>query len=36
MLEKPEHFFNVDLAEDICTYGYPKVSEAAVLKYTTT
>ena len=30
MLEKTVHFFNVDLAEDISTPGYPKISEAAV------
>ena len=36
MLEKNVHFFNVDLAEDISTQGYPKISEAAVRTCTTT
>ena len=36
MLEKTVHFFNVDLAEDISTYGFPKTSEAAVRTCTTT
>ena len=36
MLEKNVHFFNVDLAEDISTQGYPKISEAAVSTCTTT
>ena len=36
MLEKNVHFFNVDLAEDISTQGYPKISEAAVCTCTTT
>ena len=36
ILEKTVHFFNVDLAEDISTQGYPKISEAAVRTCTTT
>ena len=36
MLEKTVYFFNVDLAEDISTQGYPKISEAAVRTCTTT
>ena len=36
MLEKTVHFFNVDLAEDISTPGYLKISEAAVRTCTTT
>ena len=36
MLEKTVHFFNVDLAEDISSQGYPKISEAAVCICTTT
>ena len=35
MLEKTVHFFNVDLAEDFSTYGYPKISEATVDTCTT-
>ena len=30
ILEKTVHFFNVDLADDIPTQGYPKISETAV------
>ena len=36
MLEKTVHFFNVDLAEDISTPGYLKISEAAGRTCTTT
>ena len=36
MLEKTVHFFNVDLAEDIPTPGYPQISDWAVLACTTT
>ena len=36
MLEKTVHFLNVDLAEDISTQGYLKISEAAVRTFTTT
>ena len=36
MLEKIEHFFNVDLAKDISTQGYPKISEAAARTCATT
>ena len=35
MLEKTVHFFNVDLAEDIPTYDYPKILEAEVCTFTT-
>ena len=34
MLKKTVHFFIVDLAEDIPTYGYPKISEAADRTFT--
>ena len=36
MLEKTVHFLNVDLAEDISTQGYLKISETAVRTFTTT
>ena len=36
MLEKTVHFPNADLAEDISTPGYFKISEAAVRTCTTT
>ena len=36
MLKKTAHFFNVDFAEDISMYGYPKISEAAVRTCITT
>ena len=36
MLQKTVHFFNVHLAEDIFTLGYPKISEEAVRTCTTT
>ena len=35
MVDKIVHFVNVDLAEDIPTQGYPKMSEAAVGTCTT-
>ena len=35
-MEKTVHFFNADLAEDIPTQRYPKISEAAVCTCTTT
>ena len=36
MLEITVHFFNVEIAEEISTQGYPKISEAAVHTSTTT
>ena len=36
MLKKTVHVFNVDLAEDISTKGYPKILEAAARTCTTT
>ena len=36
MLEKTVHLFNVDLAEDIFTWEYPKMFEVAVRTCSTT
>ena len=36
MLEQTVHFFNVDLAMDIPTWGYSNISEAAVRTCTAT